>query len=78
MSNMRIGGKVYRDVEKMSKEDLEKVAMVISHELLRLKTIKLTQHNVGTVQVQMQVIGRQTQTLEKLLKKKPPTEKEST
>lgn len=74
---MRIGSKVYRDVEKMAESELNKVGLAISHELLRLKTIKITQHNVGTVRLQMQVITRQAQTLEKLLKKKTTTKKES-
>lgn len=74
MSNLRIAGKTYLDIEKMTESELNKIGLVCAQELTRLNSIKVSQHNVGMVQTQVQSVSRQTKLLEKLINNKKPKE----
>ncbi len=74
---MRVGSKVFRDVEKMELPELNKVLAAIGMEFRRIGTTKVTMHNAATLQTQTQIASRQLTTIERFIKNKQPKEKET-
>lgn len=73
-TNIRIGGKTYRDVEAMNVTDLQKIVINLSQELRKLATTKVSSANQRLIKNQTEIIQKRIPLIERLINLKTSEE----
>lgn len=73
--SIKIGTKIYHNVEKMSSTEVTKILIAASVEMTRLSRVKMNSGNVGSLGAATKAIGDRVGLLERLVKQAQQREK---